>query len=126
MTTPGTRTTREPYAVIEVVAAAVAAKLAASGITNPDAEDLGRDPELGRRDFAALGLNSVDWMDLATTLEDAFGLEIPDEVLLDADNRSVCGWSAHLVSLSAADRAPAPPRRAENGVAAAHETEVEE
>ena len=49
--------------------------------------------------FAALGLSSLDWMDVATGVEDALGIELPDEFLLDAGNRSVAGWSEQLCLL---------------------------
>jgi acyl carrier protein len=89
-----------------VLAAIVAAKLERSGVPGVSAHALTTDPELGGRDFAALGLNSVDWMDVASEVEDAFDVELPDEVLLDAEHRSVIGWSEHvhhLRRLQAAD-----------------------
>jgi acyl carrier protein len=78
-----------------IVAAIVASKLERSGVRGVSAEALLAEPELSRRDFAALGLSSVDWMDAASDVEDAFGIEFSDDVMLDAAQRSVAGWSEH-------------------------------
>lgn len=82
--------------VERAVAAAVADRLARAGGTVVPAAELLADPELMHREFAALGLDSVDWMSVATELEDLMGLELPDELLLDADRRSIAGW-AHMI-----------------------------
>lgn len=80
----------------QAMARIVAARLERSGVRGIPADALSDDPRLSRLDFAALGLNSVDWMGLATEVEDAFGIELPDEVLLDPEHRSVAGWSEHV------------------------------
>lgn len=95
----------DPRVIAKVVAVAVAEKLATAGIAALSANDLAEDRELRRCDFAALGLSSVDWMDVATRIEDVLGVELPDEVLLDAENRTVSGWSGHLHALLASPTA---------------------
>ncbi|HEV2887355.1 MAG TPA: acyl carrier protein [Jatrophihabitans sp.] len=78
------------------MAEVVADKLESSGGPALSADALLSDAQLRERDFAGLGLTSLDWMDVATRLEDALGVELPDELLLDAGSRSVAGWSERL------------------------------
>jgi len=99
----------DPEQIARTVAEAVADKLVCSGAPTFTADALLEDPELSWRDFASLGLNSVDWMNVATALEEVLGVELPDEMLLDAGSRSVAGWSEHLHRLCPPDRTITAP-----------------
>ncbi|WP_435174217.1 acyl carrier protein [Actinacidiphila sp. bgisy145] len=83
------------YAMAQIVSV----RLERSGVRGVLADALSDDMRLGRVDFAALGLNSVDWMGLASEVEDAFEIELPDAALLDGAHRSVAGWSEHVHQL---------------------------
>lgn len=85
------------------MATAIAEKLAESGSSADSSEALLADQSLRHRDFTGLGLNSLDWMDVATRLEDELGIELPDEFLLDAGRRSLAGWIDYLVRTVAAE-----------------------
>lgn len=84
-------------AIERLAAAALAEKLTQSGTSGVSVDDLLVDQALRNRSFMSLGLNSLDWMDLATRLEDMLGVELPDELLLDIDRRTLAGWSGYLV-----------------------------
>lgn len=86
-----------------LVATAIAEKLAESGSSAASSDALLADHFLRHRDFTGLGLNSLDWMDVATRLEDELGIELPDEFLLDAGRRSVAGWIDYLVRVVATE-----------------------
>lgn len=112
-----------PEWIARAVAGAVGDKLLGSGAFPFIADALISDPELAQRDFTELGLSSVDWMDVATRLEDLLHVEIPDDVLLDADKRSVAGWGEHICRLLSMD----PPTTAPsvtNREGSASDTEV--
>ncbi|MGX1853058.1 phosphopantetheine-binding protein [Streptomyces sp. NPDC055299] len=67
--------------------------LANRGIEAPAAEELIKDASLRTREFSLFGLNSLDWIALATWLEDEISAEMPDQVLLSPEHRCVAGWS---------------------------------
>jgi hypothetical protein len=51
---------------------------------------------LRHTDFGGLGLDSLDWMAIATRLEAATGVQLEDAVMLDRDRRSIAGWALAL------------------------------
>jgi acyl carrier protein len=52
------------------------------------------------RDFAQLGLGSLDWMRLAVLVGNETGLDLPDDALLRADRRTVAGWAEALADVA--------------------------
>ncbi len=62
------------------------------------AAELVSDADLRTRDLAVLGLGSLDWMALATALEQATDRELPDRVLVDPQQRCIAGWAAALAT----------------------------
>lgn len=68
----------------------------------PSAEQLMEDPGLRHRDFALLGLGSLDWISLAARLETETGVEFPDQVLLEPKSRCLAGWSRALADAGTA------------------------
>lgn len=83
------------------IADIVAEFLAANGIGGIQASDLADDPELRLRDFALLGLGSLDWMALATRVEAGAGAELDDEALINPERRCIVGWSRSLAGAGA-------------------------
>ncbi|MEU8508755.1 acyl carrier protein [Streptomyces brevispora] len=75
-----------------LVADLVVQALAEQGLPAPDAGELVGNTELRSLDLALLGLSSLDWIALASRIEDAIGTEIPDRVLVRAESRCVAGW----------------------------------
>lgn len=92
--TDGEDARREECEVI--VASHVVRALVSRGIEISTVGELLRDKSLRLRDLALLGLGSLDWMALATQLEDATGVELPDLVLLEPEHRCVTGWAEAL------------------------------
>ncbi|MFF4832681.1 phosphopantetheine-binding protein [Streptomyces sp. NPDC001315] len=81
-----------------LVARLVVGAMADRGIAAPKAEELVEDAELRTRDLSLLGLSSLDWIALATRLEDTIGAEIPDQVLLAPEQRCVAGWGEAVLA----------------------------
>ncbi|MFJ3719935.1 phosphopantetheine-binding protein [Streptomyces sp. NPDC090057] len=81
-----------------LVARLVVEVMADRGIAAPEAEELAEDAELRTRDLSLLGLGSLDWIALATRLEDMIGAEIPDQVLLAPERRCVAGWGEAVLA----------------------------
>jgi hypothetical protein len=81
---------------VRLVATCVARALAERGVTDTDVNELLGDPDSLHRDFALLGLGSLDWIAVAAHLEDRTGLELPEHVLLDPAYRCVAGWADAL------------------------------
>lgn len=79
-----------------IVAAAVTDVLLRSGVSILPAALLADDRDLARRDFAELGLTSLDWMDLATILESQLDFEFDDSALLDSECRTIVGWASYI------------------------------
>lgn len=94
---------RRLHDIERLVAAVLAEKLAQSGASTVSGDALLADQALRNRDFMSLGLNSLDWMDVATTLEDELGIELPDGFLLDTDRRTLAGWSDYLAIAAVAE-----------------------
>ncbi|GGU56592.1 phosphopantetheine-binding protein [Streptomyces lavendofoliae] len=77
------------------------------GIAAPKPEELVEDAGLRTRDLSLFGLSSLDWIGLATQLEETIGAEIPDHVLISPEDRCVEGWAkAALTAQAAQARAP--------------------
>ncbi|MFJ9038968.1 phosphopantetheine-binding protein [Streptomyces sp. NPDC102406] len=98
-----------------LVAGLVVQAMSERGIEPPAARDLAQDAELRTRDLALLGLSSLDWIALATRLEETIEAELPDEVLVTPESRSVAGWGAavlavRLTELPGAGPEPMTPR----------------
>jgi acyl carrier protein len=85
-------------AIEHKVGAVVAEFLAQGGGGAPTAEELIHDQKTRCEDFAHLGLNSLDWMEVATLLEQEFGVEFPDALLVDPACRNIAAWSDFLCS----------------------------
>ncbi|WEB42131.1 phosphopantetheine-binding protein [Streptomyces yunnanensis] len=68
------------------------------GISTSTAEELIEDADLRILDLSLLGLSSLDWIALATRLEDETGGELPDHVLVSPEHRSVAGWGAAILA----------------------------
>ena len=85
-----------------LVARQVVRALADRGIDVPEAEELIEDAVLRTREFSLLGLSSLDWIALATRLEDAIGAEIPDHVLVSPEHRCVAGWGDAVLAVRTA------------------------
>ncbi|WP_290055711.1 acyl carrier protein [Amycolatopsis solani] len=66
------------------------------GIPVATVEEILENPSLRRRDFARLGLGSLDWIALAGKVEAVTGAELPDRALLEPEHRCVSGWAAAL------------------------------
>lgn len=86
-----------------LVARLVARRLSGTpGIGAEEAESFLAEIDQQRHtDLSLLGLSSLDWMALATEVEELSGTELADEVLLDPEKRSVAGWAACLCSAGA-------------------------
>lgn len=93
-----------------LVARLVVRAMSDRGIDPPQARTLVEDAELRTRDLSLFGLSSLDWMALATRLEEAIGAEIPDEVLVTPQKRSVAGWGAAVLTVRTAGPRPLPAR----------------
>ncbi|QMU74632.1 acyl carrier protein [Streptacidiphilus sp. PB12-B1b] len=52
------------------------------------------------RDLVELGLGSLDWIRLALRVGEETGLELPEEVLVDAGRRTVASWAEALLLAS--------------------------
>lgn len=52
--------------------------------------------DVTRTSFAALGLDSLEWMSLASEIEELTGLMLPDEVLSEPKLRTAEVWAARL------------------------------
>ncbi|MFB7076426.1 acyl carrier protein [Streptomyces sp. NPDC056308] len=90
-----------------LVARMVVRALGDRGIVAPKAEELVEDPELRAQDLSLLGLNSLDWIALATQLEDTISAEIPDHMLISPAHRCVAGWGeAVMDARTAQSKAP--------------------
>ncbi|BCK68058.1 hypothetical protein Srufu_020110 [Streptomyces libani subsp. rufus] len=89
------------HACEHLVAAAVIEFMAEKGEPTAQVRDLFEDDALRGKDFALLGLSSLDWMTLAMRVEKRSGVELDDAVLIDPENRSVAGWAACLYSVGA-------------------------
>ncbi|MEU5049076.1 acyl carrier protein [Streptomyces sp. NPDC021096] len=81
-----------------LVARHVVRALTERGIDAPKAENLIEDTELRNRDLSLFGLNSLDWIALATRLENEVGAEIPDHVLVSPEYRCVAGWGEAVLA----------------------------
>jgi hypothetical protein len=79
-----------------LVATHVVQVLANLGINTIGVGDLLENQDLRSRDLAALGLGSLDWIDLAARLESDTGVELPDHVLLEPEHRCVGRWAEAL------------------------------
>lgn len=95
--------------VEQLVAAMIAEKLTQSGALKITGELLLSHPQLPARDFTSLGLGSLDWMDAATKIEEALGIELPDELMLDPAVRTLAGWTAFLQEAMVGRKPPSSP-----------------
>ncbi|WP_432161038.1 acyl carrier protein [Streptomyces sp. NRRL F-5630] len=90
-----------------LVARLIARAMADRGIASPKAEELVEDAELRAQDLSLFGLSSLDWIALATQLENTIGAEIPDHVLIRPEHRCVADWGeAVLAAQKAQSGAP--------------------
>ncbi|MFJ4858682.1 acyl carrier protein [Streptomyces sp. NPDC088730] len=92
-----------------LVAGLVVRAMAERGIEPPDAAALAQDDALRTRDLALFGLDSLDWIALATRLEETIDAELPDEALITPAHRSVAGWGAAVLAASPAGPPPRHP-----------------
>jgi acyl carrier protein len=90
-----------------LVARLVVGAMTDRGIDAPKAEELVEDAELRTRDLSMFGLSSLDWITLATRLEEAIDTEIPDHVLITPQRRCVAGWGEAVLA-ARTDQAAAP------------------
>ncbi|MGQ4487584.1 phosphopantetheine-binding protein [Streptomyces sp. SAS_281] len=81
-----------------LVAQLVVGAMSDRGINAPKADELVEDPGLRTRDLSLFGLSSLDWIALATRLENTIGAEIPDQVLVTPKQRCVAGWGQAILA----------------------------
>jgi hypothetical protein len=96
-----------------LVATQLAEALAERGIPAGTAEEIVRNREWCHRDYALLGLGSLDWLAIAVKVEAATGAELPDYALLESEHRCVSGWAAALASVAPAAFVNGETRRSE-------------
>ncbi len=83
--------------------------LTALGLDAPDPQDFTGDSELRTRDLALFGLSSLDWIALATAIEQEIGAEIPDGTLVTPEQRCVAGWGEAVFAARATAAGPQRP-----------------
>ncbi|MDQ7809144.1 phosphopantetheine-binding protein [Amycolatopsis sp. A133] len=96
-----------------LVATQLAETLAERGISAGTAEEIVRNYEWCHRDFALLGLGSLDWLAIAVKVEAAAGVELPEYALLEPEHRCVSGWAAALTPAVPTAFANSETRRSE-------------
>ncbi|GAA3856448.1 hypothetical protein GCM10022227_12480 [Streptomyces sedi] len=82
-----------------LVAGQLARTLVEIGATAFSREEILADEGLRNRDLVGFGLGSLDWIRLAVRVGEETGLELPENTLVDAEFRTVSGWSAALAEL---------------------------
>ncbi|MFD5483431.1 acyl carrier protein [Streptomyces hawaiiensis] len=99
--------TTQLHACELLIAGLIVRAMGDRGIAAPKAEELVEDAGLRTRDLSLFGLGSLDWIALATQLEDTIGAEIPDHVLISPEHRCVEGWAKAVLTVQTApSRAP--------------------
>ncbi|MCG8969535.1 MULTISPECIES: acyl carrier protein [Streptomyces] len=94
-----------------LVARLVVQAMSERGIEPPDVRDLAQDAELRTRDLSLFGLSSLDWIALATRLEETIDAELPDEALVTPGGRSVAGWGAAVLAARPTEPRAQDPNR---------------
>ncbi|MDT0267444.1 phosphopantetheine-binding protein [Streptomyces sp. DSM 44915] len=82
-----------------LVAAQLARMLADLGGTSFSRDAIMTDESLRNRDLVQFGLGSLDWIRLAVRVGEETGLELPEKAFVDAEFRTVAGWTTALAEL---------------------------